>query len=128
MTRHFENDPERDPNLAALLRAAEPDAAAAMNWEHLGARISRHAELPLARRRRERRNRTHGVLALAAAACLAAVIAIQPSASSLKTSDPVLGLAAEQELDRLISGRAEAEALLQAALEGPERTGSRVGS
>lgn len=130
MTRHlhFENDPERNADLAALLRASEPDATATVNWEQLGARISQRAELPLARRRRERRDRMHGVLALAAAACLAALVSTNPPAPAPQTSEPVLGLTAEQELDRLISGRAEAEALLQAALEGPERTDSGMGS
>ncbi len=121
MTRHlhFENDPEPSADLA-VLRASQPDADTGVNWEQLGARISRHAELPLGRRRRERRDRTHGVLALATAACLAVLVGINPPAPAPQTSEPVLGFAAEQELDRLISGRAEAEALLQAALEGPE--------
>jgi hypothetical protein len=48
------------------------------------------------------------------------LVGINPPAPAPQTSEPVLGFAAEQELDRLISGRAEAEALLQAALEGPE--------
>lgn len=123
---HYENDPERDPDLAALLRASEP--AAAVNWEQLGTRIGRNAELPLARRRRNRREQMHGVLALATAACLAVMLAINSPASSLPASEAVLGLTAEQELDRLISGQAEAEALLQAALEGPERAGPGMGS
>ena len=130
MSRHLqlENDPERDSDLAALLRGSESDAAAEVKWEQLGGRISRQAELPLARRRRQRRERIHGAVALAAAACLAAVIGINRPEHTPQASEPVLGLATEQELDRLISGRAEAEALLQAALEGPERTGSGLGS
>jgi hypothetical protein len=121
MTRHlhFENDPEPSADLA-VLRASQPDADTGVNWEQLGARISRHAELPLARRRRERRERTHGVVALGVAACLAALASTNMLAPAPQIGEPVLGLAAEQELDRLISGRAEAEALLQAALEGPE--------
>jgi hypothetical protein len=131
MTRYLQldNDPERDPELAALLRDSASGAAAPVNWEQLGARIGQHAELPLARRRAQQRERRHGVLALAAAACLALAVGMNDLlAPAFQTSEPVLGLAAEQELDRLISGRAEADALLQAALEGPERTGSGLGS
>lgn len=72
--------------------------------------------------------RTFAVRTTAVAACLALVVQTMPSSPTAPAGEPLLGLAAEQELDRLISGQAEAEALLQAALEGPERTGSTAGS
>ena len=121
MTDPLDRDPERDPVLASLMRATEPDVAATVDWEGLRGRISDRAALSLARRRRSRRPWVFGAIATAAAAVGIALVIRTHSPPPPAVTGPVLGAATEQELERLISGRAEADALLQAVLEAPER-------
>ena len=121
MTKYLHHDPEPDPALSGVLRQREPDVAAAVDWDRLQGQISDRATLPLARRRRSRRPWTLGGIVAVAAAAGVALAVWTNSPPPPAASGPVLGVATEQELERLISGRAEADALLRAVLELPEQ-------
>ena len=116
MTKYLHHDPERDPVLSGLLRQG-----AAVDWDKLQGQISDRATLPLARRRRSHRPWAFGGIAAVAAAAGVALAVRTNSPPPPAASGPVLGVATEQELERLISGRAEADALLRAVLEPPEQ-------
>ena len=120
MTDQLDRDPERDPVLASLLRATEPDVAPTVDWENLRGRTADRAALSLARRR-SRRPWVFGAIATAAVAAGITLVMRTHSPPSPAVTGPVLGAATEQELERLISGRAEADALLRAVLETPEQ-------
>lgn len=130
--------PQRDPQLAALLRAAEPEPPLeAVDWAAMRARLSQRAELPLAARRAEARTRTavrrpRWLVPLAAAASVAVAVLAGRAAMAPAPADPgavavdssrahpavdvlVDGAVAEQ-VDDLISGQADADALLLAAV------------
>lgn len=120
----FLADPPRDPDLARMLRAAAPGPAGSPDWDVLRARIHERAELPLARRRKRRAPQwVQAVAMFGAAACLAVVVRGVPSSAPPPVTEPLISRSTEQEIQRLISGQAEREALLQAALEGPEADG-----
>ncbi|HEX2090767.1 MAG TPA: hypothetical protein VHG28_00140 [Longimicrobiaceae bacterium] len=138
-------DPAADPRLAAALRNLDPPPAGEVDWERLRASLRARAELPLARRRRTARLRTAArwarvVVPAAAAAGLALAVQTRalrpvggPQSSGRVAGDIGAGRPAlvdevvyasypAQEVDRLISGRAEADALLLAAVgEEPAR-------
>jgi len=125
---------ERDPYLAACLRAAEGDAPMdEVDWVALRESITASAELPLARLRKERRPaRWHRpVVSLAAAAALAAVVLVgglyrSPAPAPVQTGTVAVtpGVSIEeamrsdlsdQEFGLVASGRTNADALLQIA-------------
>jgi hypothetical protein len=122
MTYDLTRDPERDPRLAALLGASEPE----IDWDGLRGRISAQAELPLARRRRGRSGRpvwVRSLLPLAAAAGIAgAALGLDPGgtrASALSAEEQAMvneiaESALPGDLAPLLSGQAAQEALLEA--------------
>ena len=125
---------ERDPYLAACLRAAEGDAPMdEVDWAALRESIEARAELPLARLRKARRPaRWHRpVVSLAAAAALAAIALVggthrdsTPPPVQTGTVAVTAGVSIEeamrsdlsdQEFGLVASGRTNADALLQIA-------------
>jgi hypothetical protein len=125
---------ERDPYLAACLRAAEGDAPMdEVDWDALRGSIQSRAELPLARlRNRPHHARWRGPLvSLAAAAALAAVALVgglrhdaAPTPVQTGTVAMTPGVSIEeamradlsdQEFGLVASGRTNADALLQIA-------------
>lgn len=136
--------PTPDPRLAAALRGLAPEASPEeVDWERLRAAIAEGAALPLARRRRAARLRRAvrwaGLATLVAAAALLALylgglsplgdhVAINETPAADSGAAP--GVLVEEvvraslpagELEELISGRAEQEALLYAAVGQAER-------
>ncbi len=125
---------ERDPYLAACLRAAEGDAPMEeVDWTALRGSIGARAELPLARLRNRRRSARwrRPVVSLAAAAALAAVALVgglhrSPAPAPVQTGTVAVmpGVTIEeamrsdlsdQEFGLVASGRTNADALLQIA-------------
>jgi hypothetical protein len=119
MMQDLPRDPLPDPRLAAALGGhgwPEPE------WDRLRARIAARAELPLARRRRAARVRSAArwgalLLPTAAAAALALYLGRAEPAPQPTVEEVVRASLPAGELDRLISGTAEREALLLAAVE-----------
>lgn len=130
-------DPERDPVLGAALRDLMGDVPEReVDWDAMRARIAASAELPLARMRprsRWRGSATARVLVpLAAAAGIAAlavtgpirsgVVGGGPSGDSIAaappapTVDELVEAAVPEQVGDLISGQADREALLSAAV------------
>lgn len=132
-------DPTPDPRLASL-RDLDPSPAGEVDWARLRASIASRAELPLARRRalarREGAARRLRVLVPAAAAAgitlavlmgapwkgadpgaAAGRVAVDTSGSHPVLVDEVVEASYPAGyVDRLVSGRAEADALLLAAV------------
>lgn len=125
---------DRDPYLAACLRAAEGEVPMdEVDWSSLRASIESRAALPLARMRRRSRPRrwTGPIVSLAAAAGIAAVALVgtlhrAPTATpaqsaqvaiapGLTIEDAMRADVSDQEFGILISGRENADALLQIA-------------
>jgi hypothetical protein len=125
---------ERDPYLAACLRAAEGDAPMdEVDWAALRGSIEARAELPLARLRKRHRPARwrRPVVSLAAAAALAAVALVGgldrgPAPAPVQTGTVAVtpGVSIEeamrsdlsdQEFGLVASGRTNADALLQIA-------------
>jgi hypothetical protein len=140
MMEDLDRDPAPDPRLAAALGGPEPPEP---EWERLRAAIGERAALPLARRRRAARVRSAArrerlLVPTAAAAALALYLGgVDPFRERAAAGAPGdTGSAAPQpalveevvraslptgELDRLISGSAEREALLLAAVGRAEQ-------
>ncbi len=141
---HLDREPAPDPRLGAALRDLDPSPAAEVDWERLRASVAARAELPLARRRRAAgARRASGWARVVVPAAAAAGIAFAVNAGALRPSAPSAGSGPRvavdsgparrpgveelvyasypaQEVDRWITGRADAEALLGAAVgEGP---------
>ncbi|MBV9772976.1 MAG: hypothetical protein JO040_03460 [Gemmatimonadetes bacterium] len=134
------HDPTPDPRLAALLRELDPPPPMGeADWTRLHAAVARRAELPLAGRRRASRLRTAARwmrVAIPAAAAAGVVLAVQSgvlrqpavpgsvavggapgdTAHPVQVEEVVSASLPTGELDQLISGRAESEALLLAAV------------
>jgi hypothetical protein len=125
---------ERDPYLAACLRAAEGDAPMdEVDWDALRGSIRSRAELPLARlRNRPRPARwRRPLVSLAAAAAIAAVALVgglrhDPSpapvqagtvavAPGVSIEEAMRADLSDQEFGLVASGRTNADALLQIA-------------
>ena len=136
-------EPQRDPRLAAALRAAEPEPPAdAVDFAAMRARLAARAELPLAARRVSARGeaatraRPRWLVPVAAAASVAvallagraalgptpepghpAVAAVDTALPALPPSlDELVEGAVPDGVDALISGQADADALLLAAV------------
>jgi hypothetical protein len=136
-----ENEIRRDPEIAAALRMIEGEPPLAdVDWEALRSAIVARAELPLAQRRTRSARLarwTRPLIPLAAAAS----IAMAMWANGLRAPEPVTAPIAdgnaeivapavttvedafqadvtEQEFRLLVSGRANADALLMVALDG----------
>jgi hypothetical protein len=125
----------RDPRLADALRELDPPPAAEVDWDRLRASTAARAELPLARRRGAARRRATARWAAAlapVAAAAALAFALLPGGARRPAADAVAldsGAAPRPrveevvdasypagDVERLISGRADADALLLAAL------------
>ncbi|CAA9338158.1 MAG: hypothetical protein AVDCRST_MAG68-2886 [uncultured Gemmatimonadetes bacterium] len=116
----------RDPELAALLRAAAPEPPVdEVDWERLRGAVRARAELPLARLRRDAApRRTRRWLPLSAAAAIAAValgVSLRPAPEPLPVEERRLveAIVAESlpaNVDQMISGDAAEGALLEAAV------------
>lgn len=134
MQRNDDDDLRADPRLAAALRELDPPPPE-VDWERLQARIVESAALPLARRRRASRLRNPGVWTGLAASAAAVLLVVQMNdgpggslaangAAAVDTGrvpaatveEVVRASLPAVELDRLISGSAEREALLYAAV------------
>lgn len=123
-------DPVPDARLAAALRALHPaPEPAEPDWERLRAAVGARAALPLARRRRAARLRAAARWAGAAVpAAAAAALALHLGGVRPFTERETPALVEEVvqaslpagELDRVISGSAEREALLLAAVGAAE--------
>jgi hypothetical protein len=131
----------RDPRLADALRELDPPPAGGVDWQRLRASTAARAELPLARRRGAARRRAAARWAAAlapVAAAAALAFALLPGArpSGGRAADAVAldsGAAPRPrveevvdasypagDVERLISGRADADALLLAAVGEPD--------
>ncbi|HEX8272039.1 MAG TPA: hypothetical protein VF615_05275 [Longimicrobiaceae bacterium] len=124
----------RDPRLARALGEIDPPPADGVDWTRLRAGIAARAEMPLARRRASARRRAAARWAAAlapAAAAAALAFALLPGARSPggRAAGPAEGSAPgaqveevveasypARDVERLISGRADADALLLAAV------------
>jgi hypothetical protein len=127
----------RDPRLADALRELDPPPAAGVDWDRLRASTAARAELPLARRRGAARRRATARWAAALApvgAAAALAFALLPggarpvgarAAGAAMDSGGAPGVRVEEvveasypagDVERLISGRADADALLLAAV------------
>jgi hypothetical protein len=115
----------RDPELAALLRAAAPGPPVDdVDWERLRGAVSARAELPLARLRRDaprRRWLPLGAAAAIAAAAFAVALRTEPAPAPLPVEERRLveAIVAESlpaNVDQMISGDAAEGALLEAAV------------
>ncbi|MET0399778.1 MAG: hypothetical protein ABW277_23525 [Longimicrobiaceae bacterium] len=127
----------RDPRLADALREVDPPPADAVDWNRLRASVAARAELPLAARRAAMRRRAAGRWAAAlvpAAAAAAIAFATLPGgvrfsggradavamdsggAHRVRVDEVVEASYPAGDVERLISGRADADALLLAAV------------
>jgi len=110
-----------DASLAAALRSVAPAAPVEeVDWGRLHAALHDRAALPLARRRRaarlKRAVRWAALAVPAAAAAGVALVVLPEPRSSASVEEVVHASLPAGELDHLISGRAEREALLLAAV------------
>jgi len=130
----MEHDVRPDPELAAALRAIEPEPPFdAVEWDALRSSIVARAELPLARRRSRsarlgRWSRQLVPLAAAASITLAVWFTSRPAeeaplaegtavvAPVVSPEDVFEAELSEQEFRLLVSGRANADALLMVAV------------
>ena len=118
----------RDPELAALLRAAGPGPPLdEVDWERLRGAVSARAELPLARLRRDAAPRPSrrwiplGAAAAITAAAFAVALRTEPAPAPLPVEERRLveAIVAESlpaNVDQMISGDAAEGALLEAAV------------
>lgn len=133
------NEMHRDPELRDALRLIESDPPLAeVDWEALRSSIVARAEIPLARRRTHsaRLSRvTRSLVPLAAAASIALAVWITDptartssnptvadnrpdvAAPSITPEDIFQAEMTDQEFELLVSGRANADALLQIAID-----------
>ncbi|HEX5723818.1 MAG TPA: hypothetical protein VFX98_00040 [Longimicrobiaceae bacterium] len=131
MPMHFTTrEPERDAELARLLRGLEGEPPADVDWEGLRASVAAQAELPLARRRRRPwlggvAGRVRAVVPLAAAASIAAgILALELTRTESPALSPedralveqIVEASVPEQVDALISGEADGNALLEAAV------------
>jgi hypothetical protein len=133
------HEPRRDPRLADALRRAEPaPPLEAVDWDAMRARLAARAELPLAARRAETRGRARprwlmpfAAAASVAVALLAGRLAMGPRAdagspgpvavdtarpAAVPSLDELVEGALPESVDAAISGQADADALLLAAV------------
>lgn len=120
------NELDRDPELAALLRGALPKPPAdAVDWERLRGAVARDAELPLARLRRVPARRVRSWLPLGAAGLVAAslAVALRPGADRRPLPaeeriivETIVAESLPSNVDQLISGDAAEGALLAAVV------------
>jgi hypothetical protein len=118
MSTDFDHDPERDPQLAALLGDSPPQ----VDWDALRGRIAAAAELPLAQQRRAHRRgpltpllRT--LIPLAAAAGLVTAYVsrrpAEPSPAEQAMIEQMVEASLPETVDQLITGEAAQGALLE---------------
>jgi hypothetical protein len=127
----MDQDPRRDPLLAAALRAAHAEPPASdVDWDALRSSIRARAELPLARRRREAAARprfrwARPLVPAAVAAGIALALIGRPGADGAGNGELLDLLAVEQLLNAdvserefrlLVAGYDEAEELLRIAV------------
>jgi hypothetical protein len=122
MSNEFSDDPE----LAALLRSATPEAPAhEVDWNRLHGVIASRAELPLAALRRPgspaRRARSWFPLGLAGIAAASLAIALRPAPAprtlpleERRVVDAIVAESLPSNVDQMISGDAAEGALLAA--------------
>lgn len=136
------HDPARDPQLADALRTYGEPPAAEVNWQALRSSINERAELPLARRRHERKQKSQvrwlrPLVPLAAAAGVALALGLnvigsgpdaEPQDGTQATGirplvEEVLGAQiSESEFDLLFGGSSTDALLLAAASSGESAT------